>query len=191
MNMQQDSTSQKVVMLGPSGVGKTSVVLQLQEKVFKTMVAPTVGSGVISKDIATPNGNVSLRIWDTAGEERYRSFTGLYSQGSVAGIVVFDVTDSESFESIDEWVTLFRENSEQNAIVYLAGNKTDLVESRQIPFDKAQKYATEHHMKYYEVSAKTGQNIELLFKDLAMEIGPANNVVYNQLSEKQDKHGCC
>lgn len=188
----QENDAQKVVMLGPSGVGKTSVVLQLQEKVFKSMVAPTVGSGVILKDITTPNGTVSLRIWDTAGEERYRSFTGLYSQNSVAGVIVFDVTDAESFETIDEWVTLFRSNCQPKAIIYLAGNKTDLSDMRQVSFDKAQKYAKDHDMKYFEVSAKSGQNVELLFKDLAMQLGPSKDILHQKLIESdKSKGGCC
>lgn len=184
-----EANSHKVVMLGASGVGKTSVVLQLQEKVFKKMVQPTVGSGVISKDIQTPKGPVTLRIWDTAGEERYRSFTGLYSQNAVACCIVFDVTDLETFDTIDDWVGLFRQNSQPNAIIYLAGNKCDLIDERQVTYDKAQKYAMDHDMKYYEVSAKTGQNVELLFKDLANQLGPANqNVPTPQVNQGG---GCC
>ncbi|EAX91137.1 small GTP-binding protein, putative [Trichomonas vaginalis G3] len=185
-----ESNSHKVVMLGASGVGKTSVVLQLQEKVFKKMVQPTVGSGVISKDILTSKGQVTLRIWDTAGEERYRSFTGLYSQNSVACCIVFDVTDLETFDTIDEWVGLFRQNSQPNAIIYLAGNKCDLTDERQVSYDKAQKYAMDHDMKYYEVSAKTGQNVELLFRDLANQLGPANQTQQAPATAKNDG-ACC
>ena len=167
-----ESNAQKVVMLGTSGVGKTSVVLQLHEKVFKRIVMPTVGSGVISKEIKTSKGIVSLRIWDTAGEERYRTFTGLYSQGAVGCIVMFDITDKNSFDSVKEWIDLFKKNCNENAHVFLAGNKIDLNEERQISFEKASKFALDNKIKYYEVSAKTGEHVDLLFSDLAEAVGP-------------------
>ncbi|OHT11890.1 small GTP-binding protein [Tritrichomonas foetus] len=157
------------------------------------MVTPTVGSGVILKDINTSKGVIPLKIWDTAGEERYRSFTGLYSQSSNAGIIVFDVTDEKSFESLDGWITEFRNNANEGAILFLAGNKTDLIDEREISFEKASNFAFENKMKYFEVSAKTGENVELLFCDLATELGPkfieGNENVY--LDKTQEIHSGC
>ncbi|OHT11725.1 small GTP-binding protein [Tritrichomonas foetus] len=188
-------SSHKVVMLGNSGVGKTSIVLQLKEKVFKRMVTPTVGSGVNVKEIQTSKGIIPLKIWDTAGEERYRSFTGLYSQDAIAAIIVFDVTEQSTFDSINEWVAEFRKNALANAIIYLAGNKTDLLDQREISFDQANEFAQNNSMKYFEVSAKTGENVELLFQELATQLGPKHQV-HNEpqnltpSSQGQEK-SCC
>lgn len=191
--MEPSDNSHKVVMLGASGVGKTSIVLQLQDKVFKRMVTPTVGSGVITKEIPTAKGSVCLRIWDTAGEERYRSFTGLYSQAAVAGVIVFDVTEQESFDSLEEWINIFKENAAPDAFLILAGNKTDLIEGRLISFEKAQEFAAEHGMRYYDVSAKSGENVDWLFTDLAQKLGPKNtSEIFGQdLDKDQESSGCC
>lgn len=183
----------KVVLLGASGVGKTSIVLQLKEKVFKNMVTPTVGCGVIFKTINTEKGAVPLKIWDTAGEERYRSFSGLYSQSASAGILVFDLTDSHTFDALGGWITEFRNYANENAILYLAGNKLDLIDQRGI----YESYAQKENMKYFEVSAKTGEGIELLFTELAKELGPfiqvdaqpTTNIV--NTTEKKSDGFCC
>ena len=194
--MENNENSHKIVMLGTSGVGKTSILQQLQDHVFKRIVAPTVGSGVIVKEIKTRAGSVSLRIWDTAGEELYRAFTGLYSRSAVAGIIVFDVTDIVSFKELPTWINVFKQNAIDNAILYLAGNKTDLYDRRTIDKEAAEQFACNNNMKYFEVSAKTGENIELMFNELATELGPTiinyetvEKIV--SISEQKDESSCC
>lgn len=193
--MNNQDNANKVVLLGASGVGKTSIVLQLKEKVFRGMVAPTVGSGVIFKNIQTEKGVVPLKIWDTAGEERYRSFSGLYSQSATAGIFVFDLTDQRTFDTIDEWIAEFEKNANADALLYLAGNKLDLIEQRELTFDKAFAYAQSKNMKYFEVSAKTGEGVELLFTELAKQLGPmTNDLSSNSLLQPKEAGGhseCC
>ena len=192
--MNNQDNANKVVLLGASGVGKTSIVLQLKEKVFRGMVAPTVGSGVIFKNIETEKGVVPLKIWDTAGEERYRSFSGLYSQSATAGIFVFDLTDQRTFDTIDEWIEEFRKNANADALLYLAGNKLDLIEKRDVTFDKAFAFSQSRNMKYFEVSAKTGEGVELLFTELAKQLGPMTNEYSSsslQPKEAGTHSGCC
>lgn len=162
--------AQKVVMLGESAVGKTSVVLQLNEHVFRAVTAPTVGSGVITKSFETPKGTINLNIWDTAGEERYRSFTGLYSQNANAGIIVFDLTDVSSFEIIPDWIKTFLDSSNPDALIYIIGNKLDLDSSRAISYDYAFDWCKQQGYSYSEVSAKTGENIDLVFNQIAEEL---------------------
>jgi len=185
-----EPAAHKVVILGPSGVGKTSVVLQLQEKEFKRIVTPTVGSGVVTRDISTSKGIIPLRIWDTAGEERYRSFTGLYSQGASGCIVMFDISDLESFQTIEEWIKLFQENCQDGACIFLAGNKTDLIEKRQVSFEMASLCASKLGLKYYEVSAKTGENVDNLFSDLAQEVYHLKPFPV-QRKEQNENSYCC
>jgi small GTP-binding protein len=162
----------KVVMLGNSGVGKTSIVLRLSEKIFKKMTTPTVGSGTFDQQIATSKGLVRLTIWDTAGEERYKSFAGLYSQEATAGILVFDVSDKESFGDIADWIRLFQDNAEKTAVLVLAGNKVDLIEQRTVTGDEARAFAANQGIEYFDVSAKTGENIDRLFSFVAEHVGP-------------------
>lgn len=182
----------KVVLLGNSGVGKTSIVLRLSECAFRPMTEPTIGSGVISKVIETNSGSVTLNIWDTAGEERYRSFTGLYSKGAAACIIVFDVTDMESFNTLDEWVLTFRENAEEKAKIFIVGNKNDLVESRQVKFDASFKWAQDHGFTYQEVSAKTGENVDILFNEVANSLNDmANEIDDIEFRAVSKEKGCC
>ncbi|KAH0792294.1 small GTP-binding protein [Histomonas meleagridis] len=180
-------------MIGPSGAGKTSIVLQLHDKIFRSLVTPTIGSGVIMEEISTNKGIVKLRIWDTAGEERYQTFTGLYSRSASAGILVFDVTEANSFETLNIWVKQFRENALENAPLYLVGNKIDLIDQRSITEEKAKNYADMSQMKYIEVSALTGENVDLLFTEVATELGP-KLLPIDDLSPKNDapteSNGC-
>lgn len=159
-------------MLGDSGVGKTSILIQLREKTFKRMATPTVGAGVFDRTITTANGPVHLKIWDTAGEERYKAFTGLYSREAMAGVIVFDVTDEKSFQNLESWIKVLKENADENVKIFIAGNKTDLGEMREISTEKANNFATEQDCEYYEVSAKTSENVDVLFLEIAKQIGP-------------------
>jgi small GTP-binding protein len=170
--MEEPEPSHKVVMLGNSGVGKTSIVVRFREKIFKRMTTPTVGAGTIQETVRTQKGPVHLNIWDTAGEERYKSFAGLYSQAASAGIVCFDVTDSASFDEAGDWIRLFRENAEKDAVVVIVGNKNDLIEDRQVTEAAAKAWAEEKGLVYFDVSAKTGENVDLLFAEVASRVGP-------------------
>ena len=186
--------SHKVVMLGSSGVGKTSMVLRLQEKVFKKMITPTVGSGVFTKENETENGKVSLKIWDTAGEERYKTFTGLYSRSAAAGIIVYDTSDEKTFKNLDQWLIEFKENALESAPMFLVGNKIDLSDEREVPIEEGRKFASENKMKFYEVSAKTGENIELLFMDIAKELRPKylqTDTMVDNVPEPPPTSRCC
>jgi small GTP-binding protein len=168
----EPEATHKVVMLGNSGVGKTSIVVRFREKIFKRMTTPTVGAGTIQEVVRTQKGPVRLNIWDTAGEERYKSFAGLYSQAASAGVVCFDVTDEASFEEVGDWIRLFQENAEKDAILVLVGNKTDLVEERRVTEQAAKTWADGAGLVYFDVSAKTGENVDLLFAEIAGRVGP-------------------
>jgi small GTP-binding protein len=156
------------------------------------MVAPTVGSGTSTKDVATTRGTVRLTIWDTAGEERYRSFTGLYSQGAVAAIIVFDVTDEGTFESIPTWVDVFKQATETGDFVVVVGNKLDL-EDRVVTAKKALEWCDENKFKYFEVSAKTGEGVDLVFAQVAEHIVStgANQPMSDVFPADESDSKCC
>ena len=185
----------KVVMMGDSGVGKTSIVLQLSEHVFRAMTKPTVGSGCVEKRITTPSGPVRLSIWDTAGEERYRSVTSLYSQGAEAFVLVFDITDEATFDSIPGWIQTFDQISSEGCLVYVVGNKIDM-EGRQVAETRAFEWCQQHEYRYYEVSAKTGERVELVFSDIAEKLAQKKSRANARITtpvkkETDEKRGCC
>jgi small GTP-binding protein len=180
----------KIVMLGDSSVGKTSIVLRFVEGIFRRMCAPTVGSGTSAKDMMTSQGQVRINIWDTAGEERYRSFTGLYSQGAAAAILVFDLTDDPTFDSLPNWVELFKQSSATGDLIVVVGNKLDL-EDRHITREKAQAWCETQCFRYYEVSAKSGENIDLVFAEVAEAVALSAPNPPNLESDTGQGSWCC
>jgi small GTP-binding protein len=162
-------SAHKVVLVGDSGVGKTSILLQLSEHLFRRLTTPTVGSGCYVQEFHSSKGPVTLQIWDTAGEERYRSFTRLYSQGAEAAVLVFGVDDEPTFESLPEWISVVQESAPPSLMLYIVGNKVDLDE-RAITLDQGTEFAEGRGYKYYDVSAATGANVELVFADIAEAI---------------------
>lgn len=168
--MEEKSEPQfKVVLMGDSGVGKTSIVLQFSEHVFREITRPTVGSGCVNKRIITQKGPCSLMIWDTAGEERYRSVTSLYSQGANAFIIVYDVTDESTFESIPDWIETIQQTADDDSLIYIIANKTDIPE-RTVSDVRAFEWAHQHRYPYFEVSARTGERVDLVFEDVAEKL---------------------
>eukprot|EP01113_Clastostelium_recurvatum_P025272 TRINITY_DN3040_c0_g1_i3.p1 TRINITY_DN3040_c0_g1~~TRINITY_DN3040_c0_g1_i3.p1 ORF type:complete len:146 (+),score=18.80 TRINITY_DN3040_c0_g1_i3:137-574(+) len=124
----------KIVLLGNSGVGKTSIALRYVQGSFSNDQPLTVGASFMTKRMFMPDCTVKLQIWDTAGQERFRSMTPMYYRGASAAILVYDVTQPDSFECVQGWVRELRANTHNNEIVIaIAGNKTDLIAHRQVP----------------------------------------------------------
>lgn len=194
MSDERDSPMFKVVLMGDSGVGKTSLVLQLSEHVFRTITKPTVGSGCIDKRINTPSGPVKLNIWDTAGEERYRSVTSLYSQGAAAFVLVFDVSDQQSFDSIPEWIDTFHQTSDASCLVYVVGNKNDIPD-RAVTDAQAIEWCQQRGYPYFDVSAKTGEGVELVFTDIAEKLAEkatrTNQSITTPVETARQTKKCC
>ena len=156
----------KIVLIGQASVGKTCIIIRFSKNAFNSDQESTIGAAFVSRSVETANGTVSLQIWDTAGQERYRSLVPKYSQGASAIIIVFDITDEESFESAKDWLSDARTNHPGGKVIwYLVGNKCDLKPS--FDLEKAKLFAQEQGLEYTETSAKTGQNIENLFSDMA------------------------
>lgn len=192
--MASEPPSHKVVMLGDSGVGKTSIVLRLCEKVFRETTAPTVGSGYAKKEFQTKNGTVILHIWDTAGEERYRSFTSLYSQNASLAFVVYDITDRKSFESVEDWVRIFRDHVGNDAPFVLLGNKVDNPDKREVTFNEAYELANRLNATNQEVSAKTGENVDNAFMqavEIVATVDAPALVSPKENTETPGKNKCC
>ena len=164
------SCDAKLVLLGNSGVGKTSVVLRYVQGVYSLDQPSTIGASFMTKRMFLDDWKVKLQIWDTAGQERFRSMTPMYYRGASAAILVYDVTSVESFECVKDWVTELRTQVQHDIVLAIAGNKKDLEEQRTVKLAKAKEYADSVGAIIYETSAKDNEGIEELFVDVSRRL---------------------
>jgi Ras-related protein Rab-5C len=198
--MAADSCELKLVLVGNTSVGKTCIAKMATTGEFADDAAPTLGASYMSKIVRVDAAEVRLQIWDTAGQERYRGMTPMYFRGAHAAIVAYAVTDAESFEGIDSWVSDLRDNADPEILIFLVGNKCDLDDQRVIATPNGEQKAASVPAAFYEVSAKTGDRIEELFLHIAksfLEKAKAGEQVKPpetlQLSvaKGKAKKGCC
>ena len=156
----------KIVLVGHTNVGKTCIVRQATTGVFSEDSAPTLGASYVSKLTNVNGTDVRLQIWDTAGQERYKGMTPMYYRGAQTALIVYSVTDSESFDSVDSWLSSLRENAEPNITLFLLANKCDMESERVVTTEQGQEKARQMDAHFYEVSAKTGNGIEEVFSDI-------------------------
>eukprot|EP00826_Nyctotherus_ovalis_P012302 TRINITY_DN13235_c0_g3_i1.p1 TRINITY_DN13235_c0_g3~~TRINITY_DN13235_c0_g3_i1.p1 ORF type:complete len:195 (+),score=65.95 TRINITY_DN13235_c0_g3_i1:196-780(+) len=161
----------KVVLLGNSGVGKTSVVQRFAFGKFKDAITPTLGAMFLTKCIDLPQKNMSIKfnLWDTAGQERYHSLAATYYKDAAIALIVYDITNLSTFEGAKNWVDEVSKNAPLSTLVFLVGNKSDLIEHEQVDPKLAQTYAQEQKIKFKLVSAKTGAGVKDIFTEAAKE----------------------
>mmetsp|Transcript_13552 Transcript_13552/g.15016 ORF Transcript_13552/g.15016 Transcript_13552/m.15016 type:complete len:223 (-) Transcript_13552:182-850(-) len=162
----------KFIMIGDTGVGKTCLLLNFIEGRFKHSHDLTIGVEYGAKVLALKkeNTNVKLQIWDTAGQESFRSITRSYYRGAAAAIMVYDVTSRTSFENIIRWLREARETGNDTMEVLLVGNKIDLKDKRVVSTEDGQKFAKENGLMFIETSAKTSHNVVDAFHDVSQKI---------------------
>ena len=187
----------KILIIGESGVGKTCFLLRYAENSFVANHLLTIGIDFKIKVIEIEGKNIKLQIWDTAGQDRFRTITKTYYKGSHGVILVYDVCDERSFGNVKNWVNQIEQNAKSSICKVLVGNKCDKAE-RVITEEQGRKLAEEYNMKFYETSAKTGQNVEEAFTYLTREIlkiyknkeGHTGGVTLNGKDDKEHQ-GCC
>jgi Ras-related protein Rab-1A len=158
----------KSLILGDSNVGKSSVLLRYERDQFHSDYEMTIGVDFMYKELIVEGQRMNWRIWDTAGQEKYRSIVTSYLKGLDGIAFAFDLTNPSSFTSVSHWVHYFNSHASNPSIPrILIGNKADAVISRVIAFEEAQKLASSLNMIYFEVSALTGANIAEAFNYLA------------------------
>ena len=181
----------KITFIGNSSVGKTSIIDRFMNNNFNEEIPCTINAAYSNKKLKIdPFTEADLNIWDTAGQERFRSITKNYLNGSNGILIVFDLTNEQSFNDLDSWLDELKDFISDNKIEkILVGNKCDLPMCENIK-EKAQKYADDHQMKYLTVSAKNGINIEPLFeilgKDCIKNIKQAQEEIEEEGLEKKD-----
>ena len=184
----------KLVLLGDSGVGKTSIVTQYVSGNLPENMNPTIGAAFVTKEVTIDNQQLELLIWDTAGQEVYRGLAPMYYRSALIAIIVFDVTKNESFDSVSYWIRELKTNVEENIIILVCGNKIDLEEKRSIEYQTASSMAQENGALYAETSARTGAGVERMFQMVLSHLlskrqpsQPSTSGV--NLSKKPDKAG--
>jgi len=189
----------KLVLLGDTAVGKSSLVLRFVKKQFFEFQESTIGAAFLTQTVVVGDYTVKFEIWDTAGQERYHSLAPMYYRGAAAAIVVYDITQRNSFIRAKSWVKELQRQGTQNIIIALAGNKVDLAEQRQVDAEEAKQYADENGILFLETSAKTNQNVsevfQLIAKKLPKNVAPqqASNLVQLAVAQQDDdkkKCGC-
>ena len=160
----------KIVLLGEAGVGKTSLVYQFMEKKFRDNYKQTLGVNLLKKDInINEYGGVSAQIWDLGGQEPFKALRKLYLEGANGGLVIFDLTERNSFDKLPEWIESFK-NARGEQPLLLIGNKSDLGNTIKIEDKEASAFAKNNNMELIITSAKTGQNVEEMFIQLTKRI---------------------
>jgi small GTP-binding protein len=162
--------SYKFIIIGSSGVGKTCLLKRLIDGTFTEDNASTIGVEFDSLILNIDNRKVKLQIWDTAGQERFRSISKTYYRNAVGVILVFDLTDRKSFDSLTSWLNDIHALCDSNAVIQLIGNKSDLAARRVVTIVEAESFAKQHQMGYLEASAKVGENVKDAFVNVAAKI---------------------
>lgn len=193
----KQNTMFRIVTIGDESVGKTSITSYLIDRTFNQYEPSTVGANYQTYTVKTPEEDVVLQIWDTAGQEKFKSLSPIYFRNSAAALVVFSLVNKNSFMKLNDWITSFREVAGANAIVYVIANKADLPESFEVPLIQVEEWATNNGYKFYVTSAKTGQNIEKVFTDLAYDIkqndvqSTTQQKSHLKATEDPDSGACC
>ena len=189
----------KVIILGNSSVGKSSLMIKYSDNIFEPTYLSTLGVDFKQKKIQLKNGNeIKLQIYDTAGEERFRAISSSFIKKAEGVILMYDITSKVSFEAIDGWLESIRENGKENLPIILVGNKCDFpADQKEVTTEEGEEKANEFKIPFYETSCKEGINVKEVFDKLIEEISILKN--YNEVvdefkiskEKEKKKKKCC
>ncbi|CAB9522511.1 Ras-related protein Rab [Seminavis robusta] len=185
----------KLVLLGDTAVGKSCLVVRFVRDEFFEFQEPTIGAAFLTQTVQLDDSTVKFEIWDTAGQERYRSLAPMYYRGAAAAIVVYDITNPDSFTGAKSWVKELQRRGDPNVVIALAGNKADLDSRRKVEFEEANAYAEENGILHLETSAKNANNVKSLFVEIAGKL-PKNppqqeREAFPLMPAQQESRSCC
>lgn len=170
----------KLLIIGNSSVGKTSFLFRYCDDSFTSAFVSTVGIDFKVKTVFRGDKRVKLQIWDTAGQERYRTITTAYYRGAMGFILMYDITNEESFNSVQDWCTQIKTYSWENAQVVLVGNKCDMEDERIVSADRGKQLAEQLGLEFFEASAKENINVKAVFEKLV-------EIICNKMAESLDQ----
>merc|ERR1711953_191595 len=160
----------KLVLLGESAVGKSSLVLRFVKGQFLDFQESTIGAAFLTQTVVLDDTTVKFEIWDTAGQERYHSLAPMYYRGAQAAIVVYDITNADTFARAKSWVRELQKQARADIVIALAGNKSDLGSRRTVEYEEANAYAEENGLLFLETSAKNANNVNEIFLAIARRL---------------------
>ncbi|ORE16690.1 putative YPT6-GTP-binding protein of the rab family [Rhizopus microsporus] len=160
----------KLVFLGEQSVGKTSLITRFMYDTFDNTYQATIGIDFLSKTMYLEDKTVRLQLWDTAGQERFRSLIPSYIRDSSVAVIVYDISNRQSFINTSKWIDDVRAERGEEVIIVLVGNKSDLSDKREVTVEEGEKRAKELHVMFIETSAKAGHNVKILFKKIAQSL---------------------
>eukprot|EP00602_Paraphysomonas_sp_CaronLab_P006958 CAMPEP_0185025170 /NCGR_PEP_ID=MMETSP1103-20130426/8235_1 /TAXON_ID=36769 /ORGANISM="Paraphysomonas bandaiensis, Strain Caron Lab Isolate" /LENGTH=202 /DNA_ID=CAMNT_0027558317 /DNA_START=67 /DNA_END=675 /DNA_ORIENTATION=+ len=160
----------KLLLIGDSGVGKSCLLLRFADDTYTESYISTIGVDFKIRTVELDGKTIKLQIWDTAGQERFRTITSSYYRGAHGIIVVYDVTDAESFNNVKQWLHEIDRYASENVNKLLVGNKSDLTSKRAVTFDQGKEFADSLGIEFLETSAKNATNVEKAFMTMAAQI---------------------
>ncbi|XP_077063518.1 ras-related protein ORAB-1 [Siphateles boraxobius] len=160
----------KLLLIGDSGVGKSCLLLRFADDTYTESYISTIGVDFKIRTIEMEGKTVKLQIWDTAGQERFRTITSSYYRGAHGIIIVYDVTEQESFNNVNQWLEEIHRYACENVSKLLVGNKCDLSSKKVVDFTTAKEFAESLKIPFLETSAKNANNVEKAFLTMASEI---------------------
>ncbi|KAJ5076711.1 ras and ef-hand domain-containing protein [Anaeramoeba ignava] len=188
----------KFLLIGTTLVGKSSIMMRFCENKFLDNIGTTIGVDFKFAEVNIENEKIKLEIWDTAGQDRFRSITPSYYRNTNGIMIVYDITNEETFEHISTWFQEIKTNAPEDVVISIVGNKSDLENERVVPTKKGQKMATSYDCLFFEMSAKSGKNVRESFEKMAIQAfkvmkktkkKPTKEI--NFASPSVDKKKCC
>ena len=177
----------KYVVIGDSGVGKSNILLRYINNTFSEEFKTTVGVEFGAKNIEINNNIYRIQIWDTAGQENFRSIARAYYKNSVCACIVYDITNRASFQSVQSWIDDCKKQTAKSVLLILIGNKNDLKDMREVNYEEGENFAKSHNMIFLETSAKTGDNISSIFEKSVKQID--QNIIDNKYDLENEASG--
>lgn len=177
----------KYIIIGDTGVGKSCLLLQFTDKRFQPVHDLTIGVEFGARMVTIDNKQIKLQIWDTAGQESFRSITRSYYRGAAGALLVYDITRRDTFKHLSVWLEEARQHSQSNMIIMLIGNKNDLEHRRAVSFEEGKAFAEANGLIFMETSAKTAFNVEQAFINTAEKIH--ENILSGVIDVANESHG--
>ena len=182
-------TRHKIIFVGDAGVGKTTIISRIMENPYNEIYEPSIGVDFMSKNIKYKGQSIKLQMWDTAGQEKYKGLIPSYVRNSSIVFLVYDISVKTSFDNIPKWITFIR--TIENTTLVLCGNKLDL-SNREVKKEEGEELAKKEGIAFFEVSAKTNENIKNMFYNVVVELptfSESNTNKENLIKELMQENG--